>query len=160
MERLGREVERNLARAGGAQGLALSSITAAWSSSVGAEIARNAWPLRLARDGTLHVATSSATWAFELDRMAAEIAERLARDLGDQAPAGLRFRPGPIPASGPDSVPAPSPPPTAATPEVAERADSVAAAIEDPDLRELVARAVRASLGRPPLGDRSDRGFW
>ena len=35
-------------------------------------IARNAWPLRIGRDGTLHVAAASATWAFELDRMSAD----------------------------------------------------------------------------------------
>ena len=31
-----------------------------------AAIAANAWPARIARDGTLHVATSSSAWAFEL----------------------------------------------------------------------------------------------
>ena len=35
-------------------------------SAVGETVAANAWPARLARDGTLHVNAGSSTWAFEL----------------------------------------------------------------------------------------------
>ena len=77
MERIGNEVKRTLAASGGGGALALSEITAAWPSAVGDAVARQAWPQRIGRDGTLHVATSSATWAFELDRLAPEIDERL-----------------------------------------------------------------------------------
>jgi hypothetical protein len=149
MERIDREIERTLGQTGGGAGLALTQITAIWPSVVGAAIARNAWPLRIGRDRTLHVATSSATWAFELDRMSEEIAERLAGALGDDAPRSLRFRVGPVPECGPaldESVAEAREPVPETPPEVVAAADAIAAGIEDPDLRELVARAARASL--------------
>ncbi|OFW71138.1 MAG: hypothetical protein A2Y55_06580 [Actinobacteria bacterium RBG_16_68_12] len=158
MERIGREVERTLSRSGGGEALALGEITAAWPEAVGDAVARQAWPLRLGRDGTLHVATSSATWAFELDRLSPEIAERLAAVLGSPAPAKLRFRVGPVPEPGPEPGAASQESSTSlpASPEAEAEAASAAAAIEDPELRELVARAARASLSRARSGCR----FW
>jgi hypothetical protein len=160
MERIGREVERSLARAGGESGSALAEITAAWPEVVGEAVARNAWPLRVGRDGTLHVATTSATWAFELDRMRLEIGDRLAAALGPHAPAAVRFRPGPVPEPGSDTTTAQPPPRPEASPEEARRAAAAASAIDDPELRALVARAARASLRDAPSGGRSDRSFW
>lgn len=156
MERIGKEIERGLARVGGGKGLVLAELTACWPEAVGEQIAKNAWPLRVGRDGTLHVATSSSTWAFELDRMRDDIAARLGSALGESAPKVLRFRPGPVPEPGASSdLSAPKRPPEA-TPEAAREASSAASSIEDPELRELVARAARASLSKA----RSDRGFW
>ena len=156
MERIGNEVERGLARVGGGEALSLSELTARWPDVVGEQISRNAWPLRMGKDGTLHVATSSATWAFELDRMRTEIVAQLEEALGESAPKELRFRPGPIPeppapaaADSPEQRPEP-------TPEVRQEAASAASAIDDPDLRLMVEKAARASLSR----GRSDRGFW
>ena len=156
MERIGREVERELGRRGDGETAAISRIVTSWPQAVGEAVARNAWPLRVGRDGTLHVATTSSTWAFELDRLAPEITERLAALLGDEAPAGLRFRPGPVPEpdrpqAGLDEAPRPAP---TTSPEVAAEAAEAASAITDPELRELVERAARASLaaarsGRP-----------
>jgi hypothetical protein len=94
------------------------------------------------------VATSGAAWAFELTQLAGEIQERLRTALGESAPHTLRFTPGKLPAHGPDpdaGPPAPQPP---ATPEETATAEGWAAAIEDPGLREAVARAARASLVR------------
>jgi hypothetical protein len=157
MERIGDEIRRELSRSGGGQALALGEITAAWPRVVGESVARQAWPLRLARDGTLHVATSSATWAFELDRLAGEVRERLVAELGDAAPPAIRFRVGPVPEPG-AAEPAASALP-AATPDVAPEdaaaADAAASAIEDPALRRLVAQAARASLAKA----RSGRAF-
>jgi hypothetical protein len=156
MERIGKGVERELSRSGSGQALALSHVTTAWPEAVGDAVARQAWPLRVGRDGTLHIATTSATWAFELDRLAPEIHSRLAALLGDEAPSALRFRVGPVPEPGSldatESVPAPPP---EASEKAAAEADSAAAAIDDPELRELVSRAARASLSRA----RSGRGF-
>ena len=156
MERIGHEVERRLRSAGDGSALALAEITAAWPRVVGADIAKRAWPLRLARDGTLHVATESATWAFELDRLSTEIHARLAAVLRESAPRTLRFRVGPVPESGRSkgshATPEPRPPPS---PEAASEAASAASAIDDPELREIVERAARASLSK----GRSDRSF-
>jgi hypothetical protein len=160
MERIGNEVERRLKGTNDGQALALAELTTAWPLAVGPAIARNAWPLRIARDGTLHVATSSSTWAFELDRMSLELGERLAAVAGEHAPTGLRFRPGPVPEHGAESTAAPLPEPVRATPAAAAAAARAAAEIEDPDLRELVARAARASLSSSASDTGSDRGFW
>src|SRR6266536_2383712 len=64
MKRVGDDVARELTRFGVIAGLA--PLVEAWPSAVGPDIARNAWPARLGRNGTLHVNTSSAAWAFEL----------------------------------------------------------------------------------------------
>jgi predicted nucleic acid-binding Zn ribbon protein len=157
MERIDREIERTLARSGSGQAVELSRVTAAWPEAVGEAVARNAWPLRIGRDGTLHVATSSATWAFELDRLSPELGGRLKAVLGDAAPQILRFRVGPVPESGASSQASGQSVTTGPEPplEAVREADSAAAEIEDPELRELVRRAARASLARA----RSDRAF-
>ena len=158
MERIGKEVERALSRSGGGRVLALAEITAAWPKAVGEEVARQAWPLRIGRDGTLHVATTSATWAFELDRLSPEITERLEAVIGDSAPKKLRFRVGPVPEPGAatDAARKSSEQPPSRPPEVAAAAASLAAVIEDRELRELVTRAAQVSL----LQARAGRGFW
>ena len=147
MEPLGPEVKRELSRFGPQAGL--GEAIAAWPGVVGEAIARNAWPARFARDGTLHVATKDAVWAFELGHRAAEIAER----LGVQA---VRFVPGKVadamPAEATAESLAPRPEPTA---DERRKAAEIAAAIEDEELRDLVARAVAASLS----SQRDDRPF-
>lgn len=161
MERIGREVERELSRSSGGRVLALAEITAAWPAAVGEAVARQAWPLRLGRDGTLHVATTSATWAFELDRLSPEIASRLAECLGADAPAKLRFRVGPVP----EPARAEDAPEHAAvdrperTPAAVAEASAVASAIDDPELRELVSRAARASLSRSSQAGENERAL-
>jgi len=155
MDRIGNEVERELARGGSRDALPLAAVTSVWPRAVGETVARQAWPLRIGRDGTLHVATSSATWAFELDRLAAEILGRLATHLeAGQSPVRLRFAVGPVPEPATPTGDAPATPsniPTP-TPEEAAAAEAAAAAIDDPDLRELVARAARASLAKGRSG--------
>ncbi len=154
MERIGGEIERELSRGGSSDAIPLARLTAAWPTAVGPAIARQAWPLRLARDGTLHVATASATWANELTMLAGDILERLREHAGPDAPSALRCAVGPIPESAAKD---PEPPRKApeVPPDVASTASSVASAIDDPELRELVARAARASLAKGP----SDRDF-
>ncbi len=152
MERLGDDARRVLAAAGAPGIDELAAIVAAWPRCVGDPIARAAWPQRLARDRTLHVATVSSTWAFELDRLAGEIERRLAEELGSDAPLALRFAPGPVP-SPPAAERAGEPLEISA--ESRAEGEQIAAAIADATLRELVARAAAASLER----SRSDRHF-
>jgi hypothetical protein len=148
MERLGAHVERELSRSGSRDVLPLAALTSAWPDIVGDAIARNAWPLRIARDGTLHVATTSATWAHELAFLGDEIAERLRGHLGTAEPVRLKCAPGPTPEpAGPPENPSQARPSADAMPaDVVSAANTAAAAIDDPELRELVARAARASL--------------
>jgi predicted nucleic acid-binding Zn ribbon protein len=148
MERIGSEVKRELSRFG-AQG-AMPEVVEAWPEAVGPMVAANAWPARIARDGTLHVNTSSSAWAFELGQLAPEIQAKLAEKLGEKAPNSLRFAVGHLPEA--DS-PAPAGARTA-TPEPTEEALQTAAAlaaeIEDEELRERVQRAAALGLSKPP----------
>jgi hypothetical protein len=131
------EIRRELARFGPAAGM--GDIVAAWPACVGPGIAANAWPTRLARDGTLHVATSSSAWAFELTQLAGSILDRLGAALGASKPAGLRFAPGPIEKASKRIVPE-------VDDEARTAAARIAAAIQDPGLRDVVARAAEVSL--------------
>jgi hypothetical protein len=145
IEPLGDDVRRELQRFG-PQG-AMSDVVAAWPAAVGPQIARNAWPARIARDGTVHVHTTDSVWAFELTHQAQAIAGRL-------GVAGLRFAAGPLPEPAED----PSATMTAAVPEPspAERsqAAAIAGVVHDPDLRDRIARAVSLSLARARVGRR------
>ena len=98
LEPLGEELRRELGRLGPAG--AIGEVVGAWPGAVGPAIAANAWPARIARDGTLHVATSSSAWAFELTHLSATVRERLSERLGPAAPAALRFAPGRLPEPG------------------------------------------------------------
>jgi len=156
VEKIGRSVEQALSRSGGGTALALAEITAAWPRAVGEAVAREAWPLRVARDGTLHIATTSSTWAFELDRLSPEIEEQLRALIGPATPKKLRFRIGPVPEPGatPRDASDVSSEAVRPTPEVDAEAASLTAEVEDPELRALIARAARASLSRASSGRR------
>jgi len=154
MERLGDDARRLLAAAGAGGTFELSAVIAVWRDCVGEAIARAAWPGRVSRDGTLHVATDSSAWAFELERLAPEIAGRLRDALGDGAPQALRFAPGRVPERDFDPSLDLSEAPEI-TAELRVEGETIAAAIEDSELRGLVARAAAASLARSG----SDRGF-
>jgi hypothetical protein len=116
-----------------------------WPGVVGAGIARNAWPSRIARDGTLHIATTDSVWAFELSHRADEIARLL-------GVAKVRFAPGPLPSDGAVSQAKEAVLPT---PDEVQRAAEIAASIGDENLRESVQKAVSLSLARsaedPPV---------
>ena len=150
MEPVGDAVRRELGRFGPAAGMA--PLIECWPAAVGPEIARNAWPARLARDGTLHVHTKDSIWAFELKSRAEEIRAR----MGEHAPPRLAFAPGPIPE--PAVTTPESPPKTVVTPrpEHVAKADSIASHIRDEELRKVVAKAASLSLARAL----DDRSFW
>ena len=122
----------------------MSELLAAWPAAVGPEIARNAWPARFQRDGTLIVHTKDAVWGFELGQRAAEISERL------PGKPDLKFVPGPLPEPGAVPIPATPPGSPPVTLEQQQRAAAWASGIEDEELRELVARAAALSLARHP----------
>lgn len=147
--RIGDDVARELRRFGA--GADLAALVEAWPRSVGDEIARNAWPGRLARDGTLHVNTSSSAWAFELQQLELRVHE----SLGPLAPRRLRFAQGPLPT--------PSEQPHGRRARVAQPSEGqvaegarVAADIDDENLRKIVAKAAALSLARADSG----RLFW
>jgi hypothetical protein len=139
MDRLSDEVRRELSRFGPQAGL--GEVLELWPSAVGATIARNAWPARIARDGTVHVSTADSIWAFELGHQAAEIAARLGVEK-------LRFAAGPLPEHAADAAPPASLRPTA---EQERQATEIAAPIEDENLRKSVQKAVSFSLATRSL---------
>jgi hypothetical protein len=150
MDRVGDAVGRELGRFGPAAGMA--PLVDAWPAAVGPEIARNAWPARLARDGTLHVHTADSIWAFELKSRAEEIRTR----LGAAAPSRLAFAPGPVPEPLETLAGEAARTPPEPAPEHRAKADSLARGIRDEELREVVAKTIALSLSR----DADDRSFW
>jgi hypothetical protein len=150
MERVGDAVGRELRRFGPAAGMA--PLVEAWPAAVGDVIARNAWPARLARDGTLHVNTTDSIWAFELKSRAEEIRTR----LGEAAPPRLAFAPGPIPEPPPAPSATDEKRPPQPRPEHVAEADSLVRVIRDEELRKVVAKAAALSLAKAA----DDRSFW
>lgn len=155
MERLEGSLRGVLHGAGVPDAGALADVTRAWPDIVGDAIARAAWPKRITRDGTLLVAASSSTWAFELGLLGEEILGKLAAAVGRGAPTSIRFSPGPVPAP-----PAPaSGPVLPAPPEIDDEtrllAQELTAGMTDEELRATIARAAAASLARAA----SSRGF-
>jgi len=135
MDPLADAIRSELGRFGPQAGMA--ELLDRWPAAVGPAIAQNAWPARISKDGTVHIATNDSVWAFELGQRAGEIAAALA------APK-VRFAPGPLPAP----EPAPAAPPLEVRPEEAELARAIASAIDDEKLRESVQKAVSFSLAR------------
>lgn len=147
MEPLGDEVRRELGRFG-PQG-AIGETVAAWPAAVGPEIARNAWPARFQRDGTLVVHARDSVWAFELTQRAGEMQKRL------EGVAALKFVPGPLPeASIEDAAPA-APAPAPASEEDRRRAEEMASGIASEDLRKIVTKTIETALANTP----DDRSF-
>ena len=162
-ERIGEDVRRELARFGPAG--AMGEIVAAWPDAVGPAIAANAWPARVARDGTLHVAARSSVWAFELTQLEGQVRERLSAALGSEAPPRLRYAVGRVPdrheavedrAEGETS---PNTGPSSATEMELAAGREIAASIENDELRSLVAKAAAASLALA-RGRAAGRPLW
>lgn len=134
MERLSDAVRGELARFG-APGR-LGEIVRLWPVAVGDAIARNAWPARIGRDGTLYVNTADSVWAFELAQRGREIAARLDVDA-------IRFAPGLLPGAETPTAQRKGLDPT---PEEAREASRIAGGVGDPELRETIQRAVALAL--------------
>ncbi len=128
----------------------------AWDGAVGERIARRARPGRL-EGGVLHVRVTSSPWLAELSFHREEMRTRVNAAVGAEVVREVRLHAGALPsptqAEPGVGVPAPVPrrrprQPLAATltPEVSARIDQELAAIDDPDLREALAR-VRRKLG-------------
>ena len=155
MERIEETLRGALRGAGVPDAGALADVTRVWPEAVGDAISRAAWPQRISRDGTLVVAASSATWAFELGLLGEEILAKLAATVGAGAPTAIRFNPGVVP-----SPPAPLAGTNAPVPPEADGptrllAEELTAAMTDDELRVTIARAAAASLAKAA----SDRRF-
>jgi len=148
MERLEETLRGALRGAGVPDAGALADVTRVWPEAVGDAIARAAWPQRIARDGTLLVAASSASWAFELGLLGPEILEKLAATVGAGAPTAIRFSVGVVPSPpAPLAGAAPPVPPEVDGP-TRLLAEELTIAMTDEQLRATIARAAAASLAK------------
>jgi hypothetical protein len=134
VDRLADTIRGELGRFGGDSNLV--ALVERWPAAVGATIARNAWPARIGRDGTLHVNAADAIWAFELTQRAGEIASRLEI-------ATVRFTPGPV-----EEREDPAAAVVAPSADEVQAATEAAAAIDDENLREAIKKAMSLSLAR------------
>jgi hypothetical protein len=162
MDRISGDVRRELQRF--TVPGSLPALLEAWPAAVGAQVVRHAWPARVQPDGTLHVAASSSTWAFELQQLAPEILERLRELLGEDCPRLLRFAPGHVPETG---VPEDARPverqvsaPLSPGRETRAEAARLVASIDNEELRSAVRRAVESGLARARLEEPSGRPVW
>ncbi len=139
MEPVGEGIREELRRLG-ADSSAAPDHSDAWLAAVGPEIARNAWPARTQADGTLVVHVRDAIWGFELSQQAPAIAARL------PGSPRLRFVPGPLPE---EHVEEPPPAPREPSPEQVREVEEMTAEIRDREVRESVAKVIKAALVRP-----------
>lgn len=146
MKKIASDVANELGRFGPAAGMV--RIVEAWPAAVGPTIARNAWPARIARDGTLHVATSSSSWAFELAQLEADVLQRLRAATGKDAPAKLRFAVGKLPELGLERDERGERRAVPPGPDELRKGAELAAEIGDEELRKIVAKAAAQSLSR------------
>ncbi len=140
MERLGDLLKRELGRHGAQAGI--GDAVAAWPDAVGEEIARNAWPARFTRDGTLVVHVRDSVWGFELTQRADEIAKRLSNVKS------VKFVPGPMPEGAVEPHEAARQGPPTPTPEQMKQAAEWTENISDEELRKVVTKSAELSLAR------------
>jgi hypothetical protein len=136
-------------------GGSVARISAAWPGVVGATVAAHSAPMRCTRAGVLSVACSSASWAHELTARREDLLARLIEACPEAGLTGIRFAVADHAFGGRGGAgPAPA---LAPTPSPADRASGEALArdVQDPRLRELVARAAAAAAARQtgPKGD-------
>ena len=68
-----------------------------WEEAVGPQVARHCRPVAL-RGGMLDARVDSSVWCQQLQLQTPQILASLREVLGDEAPTGLRFQVGPLPA--------------------------------------------------------------
>ncbi len=120
----------------------LGAVVDRWPAAVGRAIARNAWPSRLGRDGTLYVNTRDTIWAFELAQQALEIAARA-------GVSAIRFSVGQLAGS---EFAVEDRPPLVPALEHEVAATELAAGIESQDLRQTIENVIKLSLARNASG--------
>jgi hypothetical protein len=114
------------------RGFHQAAVITDWPAIVGDELARQCAPERLSRDGTLTV-RAPGTVALLLQHLEPQLLERIATYFGFRAVKRLKLRQEPLPEQ-------PRPRPRAAEPAVPAAVEAAVAAIDDPALKEALAR--------------------
>lgn len=134
----------------GRHGFAEGALVTDWPAIVGAAIAHFTLPVRIRfpakerNDGTLIVKVASGAFALEMQHLEPLILEKINGYFGWNAVARLKLIQGPLPETAKRKPPPPEPPPLPADSSAAISLSQV----EDPDLREALARLGRR-LAKP-----------
>ncbi|HWB49434.1 MAG TPA: DciA family protein [Stellaceae bacterium] len=115
-----------------------------WGAIVGAELAAATWPEALARGGTLKLRVTPAK-ALEVQHRSPLLIERVNLFFGRAAVTRLALVQGPLPLAAPAARPASRSP----APAAAAALDRQLAAVENPELRDVLARLGRRVMGEP-----------
>lgn len=127
---------------GGRRDETAAAARAAWPRAAGEQVARHSHPIRMTGD-ILVVHCTSSTWASELTMLRGQVLAALAAEMGDAAPAGLRFEVGELP---PAAAPAAAEVVSAAPdPARTARGRRIAEGLPEGSLREAVERAYSRS---------------
>lgn len=124
----------------------LDAIRTAWAEVAGEAVAGRTLPLRRTHAGVLTVGCADAGWAQELTARRETLLARLVRAAPDSGLTGLRFCVADHALARPAPPPAPPPAPRPPTAGEQARAEAMTAAVEDPALRVLLARAAAVSM--------------
>jgi hypothetical protein len=127
---------------GGRRDETATAARAAWPRAAGELVARNSHPIRMAGD-VLVVHCTSSTWASELTLLSGQVLAALTAEMGEGAPAGLRFEVGELPRTAAPA--APEVVMAAPDPGRADRARRIAEGLPEGSLRDAVERAYARS---------------
>jgi hypothetical protein len=119
-----------------------------WAECVGAAVAAKSHPVRRSKTGTITVACADAIWAQTLSSQADDLLDRLRAVAGDDVAAELRFSVDEHALRRAAEAAPAAPLRPEITPEQLATGQSLAEAISDPVLRDLVARAAARSPRR------------
>lgn len=125
----------------GKHGFISGALVVDWPAIVGSAVASHTLPLRIKfppkerGEGTLEIKVASSAFATELQHLEPLIVERINGYFGWKAVARLRLRHGPLPQRQPVRPPPPEP-----DAQTSAQLDAVLDKVEDPRLREVLAR--------------------
>ncbi|MBX9634631.1 MAG: DciA family protein [Magnetospirillum sp.] len=125
----------------GRHGFASGALVVDWPAIVGSAVAAHTLPLRIRfspqdrSDGTLEIKVASSAFSTEIQHLEPLILERINGYFGWKAVARLKLKHGPLPPKRPIRPAPPEP-----EPEASARLDHVLEQVEDPALREALAR--------------------
>lgn len=129
----------------GRHGFVSGALVVDWPAIVGSAVAAHTLPLRIKfppkerGEGTLEIKVASSAFATEIQHLEPLILERINGHFGWKAVARLKLRHGPLPQRAPTRAAAADP---MAGP-LPERAQAALDRVEDPDLRDALARLGR-----------------
>lgn len=133
----------------GKHGFVSGALVVDWPAIVGSAVAAHTLPLRIKfppkerGEGTLEIKVASSAFSTEIQHLEPLILERINGYFGWNAVARLKLKHGPLPQRQPLRAAPPEP-----SAQHSERLDAVLQQVEDPQLREALARLGRHVAAR------------